>query len=275
MFCAVFWNIGGKTSRDGIVRLITALQREQNADLVLLAECSDGVLASAVRALNPIGQPIWDRLATRSRVQVLFRSDRMTTSEAAHHEYHSLIEVRRQGYVRLLVAGAHMVSRVHREFDHIDEELCALGRSIRETETRVGHSNTILLGDLNANPFDRGVVTATGLHAVMARQVAERNSRSVSHRDYPYFFNPMWKFFGDGTTEPPGTCYYPPEGAHRAFHWNTFDQVLIRPALLSHYEHDSVQIIHTLAGTPLTDSRWVPDRDVASDHLPVRVRLDC
>jgi len=275
MFCAVFWNIGRKTTRNGIVRLIAALQREEDADVIGLAECSDGVIGSTLRALNPIGSTAWEPIRTNSRIQLLVRSDRMRVSEIDHHEYYSFFEVRRPPAVELLLVVTHMISRVYHEFDHIDEELKEFASAIRKIEIIKRHTNTILLGDFNANPFTNGIVTAAGLHAVMPLIVAKTGERKVAHRMYPYFFNPMWKFFGDGTESPPGTCYYSPEGAHRAFHWNMFDQIMIRPALLEHYTNDSVQIVNKLAGKPLTDRFWIPDRSVGSDHLPIRVRLHC
>jgi hypothetical protein len=168
-----------------------------------------------------------------------------------------------------------MVSRVSKEFDDVDEELAELATSVRSVESQRGHTNTLLIGDLNANPFANGLVLPRALHAVMPRHVAEQGHRTVSHRTWPYFFNPMWGFYGDGTASPPGTCYYSPEGSHRAFHWNMFDQVLIRPSLLSYYATGSVRIVHTIGAESLTAGHWIPDRDVGSDHLPIRVRLSC
>lgn len=275
MFCAVFWNIGGTTPQSGIVRFITALQRQEDADVIVLAECTHGVIGSALRALNPLGQREWELIPTRSRVRVLLRRRGMRIAEVGWHEYYSLLELRRPQAIPLLLAVTHMVSRVRKEFDDIDEELGEFGTSVRSTEVQQGHTNTLLLGDLNANPFANGLVLPRSLHAVMSRRVAEQVSREVSHRTWPFFFNPMWQFFGDGTASPPGTCYYAPEGSHRAFHWNMFDQVLLRPALLPYYGDDGVQIIHTIGADTLTKRNWVPDRDVGSDHLPIRVRLTC
>jgi len=275
MFCAVFWNIGGKSHRQGIVRLITALQRQEDADVIALAECDKAVLGNVLRWLNSNGKTEWTWITTNSRVQVLARTARMEVSESGSHKYSSLLEIRRKRAVKLRLAVSHMVSRVRKEFDDVDRELGQFAELIRTSEAKHKHDNTIVLGDLNANPFSDGVVTARGLHAVMSRAVAEQGSRQVSHRDWPYFFNPMWQFFGDGAAAPPGTCYYPPEGSHKAFHWNTFDQVLIRPNLLQYYSQDSVRIIHALGSELLSRANWVPDRDVASDHFPIRIRLDC
>ena len=275
MFTAVFWNIGGKKPQSGIVRLITSLLRQEDADIIALAECAEGVIGSTLRALNPIGQSEWDWIPTQSRVRVLLRRRGATISEVGQHEYYSLLELRRPQAAPLLVAAAHVVSRVYKEFDSVDEELGEFAAAVRLMEAQRGHTNTLLIGDLNANPFANGLVLPRALHAVMSRRIAEHVSREVSHRTWPYFFNPMWKFFGDGTAAPPGTCYYAPEGSHRAFHWNMFDQVLIRPALLPYYADDSVRIIPVVGAAALTKGNWVPDRDIGSDHLPIRVRLSC
>ena len=53
MFCVVFWNIDGKAARSGIVRLVAGLQKDQDADVVALAECPYGVLGAVLRAKPP------------------------------------------------------------------------------------------------------------------------------------------------------------------------------------------------------------------------------
>src|ERR1019366_9368104 len=93
---------------------------------------------------------------------------------------------------------------------------------IDEVEVSEGHQRTILLGDMNMNPFEAGMVIAGGLHAVMSRRVASRMTRLVQKQRYKFFYNPMWNHLGDhGDTC--GTFYY--EGAeHLCYYWNLFDQ---------------------------------------------------
>ena len=274
MICAVLWNVGRKGPRDGIVRLITDLQVQEDADIIALAECSDQVVATVLRALNPRGRsPAFNLIPTTSRVRLLVRGPVPGTHELDSHEYYSVVHLLPNvGPARILVV-IHMVSLVSKDRGHIDHELTLLAGAIRKAEDSLQHSRTILLGDLNANPFADGVVNASGLHGVMSRAVAARGSRQASHRSYPFFFNPMWQFFGDGETQPAGSCYYEPEGAHTGYYWNLFDQVLIRPCLLPYYAHDSVKIVSLIAGKRLTQSNWIPDRSIGSDHLPVRLRL--
>ncbi|MBN9120063.1 MAG: endonuclease/exonuclease/phosphatase family protein [Planctomycetes bacterium] len=275
MFCAVFWNIGGKTPRDGIVRLISALQRQEDADVIALAECSEGVIGSVLQALNSGGSANFSVVSTTSRVRVVARRTISFALEVDRHEYYSILKLWRGNDLQLLLAPVHMVSRLEKESSHIDRELERFAEAIRLVELATGHAQTIVLGDLNAHPFSDGVTSSVGLHGVMSRVVANRIERQASHRRYPFFFNPMWQFFGDGTTRPAGTYYREPGGDHTAYYWHLFDQALLRPSLIPFYQDDSACIVTTVAGTSLAGTDWAPDRAIGSDHYPIRIRLTC
>lgn len=123
------------------------------------------------------------------------------------------------------------------------------------------------------NPFEPGIVSAEGLHAVMARNVAAKGSRTVAGTAYPYFYNPMWQHFGDADERPPGTFYYQ-RAEHVNYFWNIFDQVLIRPELLNAFQNNDLQIRATDGEAPLTRSDGTPNRSSSSDHLPLLFRLN-
>jgi hypothetical protein len=100
----------------------------------------------------------------------------------------------------------------------------------------------VLVGDLNMDPFEEGVVKANGLHAVMTRRLAGRQTRTVQGRVYPLFYNPMWGLYGDSSAGPPGTYFYEPSG-HVGYFWHLFDQVLLRPDLLRFFRNESLCIL--------------------------------
>ena len=143
-----------------------------------------------------------------------------------------------------------------------------LARYINNEEQIIGHKRTILLGDLNVNPFENGVVGTGGLHAVLSRGVASKGSRTVQGVSHEFFYNPMWSCFGDRREGPPGTYYYDRAEAVNYF-WNIYDQVLLRPELLDGFDIDSLRILTTAGETSLLNSSGRPDKTNASDHLPV------
>ena len=94
---------------------------------------------------------------------------------------------------------------------------------IQEAERQVGHRRTLLIGDLNMNPFEPGVVAATGFHATMSRRIAMQNPRTVQGDIFHFFYNPMWSLMGNHPhMRPPGTHYYR-HGETVSYLWNTFD----------------------------------------------------
>jgi hypothetical protein len=128
------------------------------------------------------------------------------------------------------------------------------------------------MGDLNMNPFEMGMVGARGgLNAVMSRQVAARDTRVVQKKKYKYFYNPMWSHMGDrggisGTfffDNAEAVCYY----------WHMLDQVLLRPELLEGFEPEQVRIVTEVRGISLLED-GKPDKEMASDHLPVVLELE-
>lgn len=140
-----------------------------------------------------------------------------------------------------------------------------MARQIREAEVRYGHTRTVVVGDLNMNPFEPGICSSEGLHAVMCKRIALRISREVNGEECMFFYNPMWNFLGDETPGPPGTYYYP--NGVTAYFWNVFDQVLYRPALLESYREHDVTILDEIDGTSLLRNGRIANE--FSDHLPV------
>jgi hypothetical protein len=149
-----------------------------------------------------------------------------------------------------------------------------LARAITEAERKVGHQRTLLVGDLNMNPFEPGIVAASGLNATMDRRIAERRERTIAGRQYLFFYNPMWSLLGDASPGPPGT-YYRNQTEHVAYFWHMFDQVLLRPALLPVFENADLKVLDTDGTTSFLRGIGIPNEDVASDHLPLLFRLCC
>ena len=143
---------------------------------------------------------------------------------------------------------------------------------ISEYEAKVGHLRTVLIGDLNMNPFELGLLSADGINGTPSRIIAQRQTREIKGERYPYFYNPMWNHVGDDDG-PPGTYYLSSPPPSRA-HWHMLDQVLIRPALLSALRPGGVHIVTVAGDTNLLRENGSLDTTVGSDHLPISLELD-
>ena len=67
----------------------------------------------------------------------------------------------------ILLATAHFVSKNNSSPTEQAMFAVELAKEINRVESFVGHERTVMVGDLNMNPFEEGVTGALALHAVM------------------------------------------------------------------------------------------------------------
>lgn len=264
----LFWNIAGKPLQD----LISALADAHDVDVLVLAECniSPAALLLSLKRTKPAYQFSFGysrRLMFMTKfhagfLKPVFESDRI-----------SIRKLNLPARKEILIAAAHLPSRIGFSEASLDFECVSFAHYIEEQERIAGHRRTVVLGDLNVNPFDKGLVAAEGFHAVMSRDVASRGHRTIQGRQYHFFYNPMWSYFGDCPDGPAGTYYYE-RAEHVNYFWNMFDQVLIRPELLQNFECNQVQVLTKAGASSLVGTSGRPDKTSASDHLPVLLKLD-
>lgn len=269
MVSIVFWNLNRKPLQD----LLAALVKGYAVDLLILAE-NTIPLSSVLEALNRERPGYRTRpWSTCSKITVFTRFDSRFLQPTEESDRFLICRLRLPARTEILLAMAHLSSKL-RSNDHDQLAECQLlSKGVTDAETKVGHERTILVGDLNANPFDVPVAAAHGLHAVMTRQVALKNSRKVQDKEYRFFYNPMWKHFGERSDGPPGTYYYGSAG-YVTYFWNIFDQVLIRPGLIQHFPDQELRILTSIGSIRLLGASGLPDKSVASDHLPMLFKLD-
>jgi exonuclease III len=259
----LFWNVAGKSIHD----LIVSLTLSNQADLVVLAECT---LDSndLIRDLNRNSSEYQYAPGFCESLLFFTKFDPRYLTLMAETTRVSIRHLRLPARKELLVVGAHLPSKMHFS-DYSQIFQCTeLARMIEEQEAKAGHQRTILLGDLNVNPFEAGMVASGGLHAVSTRDVASKGSRVVQGKRQTFFYNPMWRYFGDRNDSASGTYYFEKAESVNYF-WNTFDQILIRPDILDGFRTDGVRVITQIGETSLVDHRGRPDTNNASDHLPV------
>lgn len=263
MVTFLFWNIAGKPIRS----LVANVARSVEADCIVLCECTEGP-SEMVASLNQQGPDYRYALGQSEGLTFYTRFDPtflLPKFESARISIrHLSLPARRY----ILVVGAHLPSGLYHSRESLAQECWFLARYIDEQEQLVGHKRTLVVGDLNVNPFESGVVGTGGLHAVLSRRVASRGSRTVQNIAHHFFYNPMWSCFGDRTDGPPGTYYYERAEAVNYF-WNIYDQVLLRPDLLDGFDIRTLRIITTTGDSSLLDSAGRPDGKKASDHLPI------
>lgn len=270
MLTFLFWNLGRNKRLDALSRLV----KEHDVDVLMLAE-SPAKPAELLGRLNADGRAAFhynpgncDRISIFSRFakrlwRPMYETDRV-----------SIRQIKPPGSDDLLLAVVHLRSKLHQTDVTTNQMLgvADLARDIARMEDKLGHRRTLLVGDLNMNPFEVGMVAAGSLNATMDRRIAARTERTVDKKTYPFFYNPMWGLLGDASPGPPGT-YFGGESGHVTYFWHMFDQVLLRPDLLPSFENHTLKILDSDGTTSFLKKGGAPDESVASDHLPIVFRL--
>ncbi len=270
MLTFLLWNINRQQPILQLARLVAA----HDVDVVLLIESGFQNAGDVLLALNATAQPQFRLLSSKVKAVTMFAkfSSQFTSCE---FEKGRLI-IRRfflPGREDFLLAAVHFPSKLWMNNRSQAVECGKLADKIRQVEEDIGHSKTLLVGDLNMNPFESGMIAAGSLNAVMTRAVAERGIRRVQRADYRFFYNPMWSLLGDGNRGPAGT-YYRDSADHHDYFWNMFDQVLVRPQLLPSFQNEHLHIISEDGVESFLEAAGIPNADGISDHLPIVFKLN-
>lgn len=261
----LFWNI----RKAEILDLVCALVDQYDVDILVLAESKipeETVLQSlaltqgqdyfSARGYSPSLQ-IYSRFLPR-----FLKPIQGSGPIQIHHLNRPLGE-------DVLLAAIHLPSKLYQSDTDQSSLCCRWVGAIQQAEARVGHSRTVVVGDFNMNPFESGVVGSEGFHAVMDERIARRGSRQVLGQERAFFYNPMWHYFRNTRSGPLGTYFYDRSGRPVNYYWNTFDQVLVRPDLIDRFSTEDLLVITAAGDTALLDASGRPDKEIASDHLPI------
>ncbi|MGD9715065.1 MAG: endonuclease/exonuclease/phosphatase family protein, partial [Thermomicrobiales bacterium] len=227
----LFWNV---RKNDGCRMSLVRLAKAEQVDVFLLAEAMPD-LVSLVGELNLIGQGSYYEASPGLSGKVIVVSRQASANLELRRidasEDMSIWRVAMPSAV-ILLAAVHLPAPLG-GVKETDQHYWAqkLAEQIAATEDSENCKATVLIGDLNMNPFHQGVVSATGLHGLMTRDLARRPERVHRGQEFRRFYNPMWGLFGDRTDGPAGT-YFLESSAPSNHHWHILDQVLLRSELV-------------------------------------------
>jgi len=273
MVAFLFWNINNKNLQKIIGRLVSVYK----VDVLLLAECNNIDPTILLCELNQKEPDFFNVSTNRNykRIQIFtrFSADFFSNDFAIENEKITIRNLKLPGRKEILLAVIHFLSKVRHGIESQTAIVRDYAELIRKNEEENGHSRTILVGDLNMNPFEPGMYMAQDLHGVMCQKIAKRGSRIVQNKPYPFFYNPMWNLFGDKTPGTPGTYFLDKSGISDNLFWHMYDQVLIRPDLIDEFIYEELKIITSVENESLLNDRGLPDKENLSDHLPIYFKL--
>ena len=268
----LFWNvnegIGPHVKNAGHVdHIIKSIIREYNCDFVILAEHQGDLQLSGLE--RDINLFLTEHFDGCPRIK-MYASQEYTVRVLFENSYYTIKEITIKN-VKYIIVGVHFPSKLCCTDEERQAKSNELTHDIIDYENKTGSDRTLIVGDFNANPFENCMVNANSLHSISVDKEARRLSRTVLKTEYKMFYNPMWALYGTHTA-PYGT-YYVSSGKINHFYWNIFDQVIMRPSLISFFDQRSLKIISRTGDISLLKDNYKPDRKI-SDHLPIFLTIN-
>lgn len=256
----LFWNTGKKDINTHIADLIATT----NANFVAIAEY-EGDSIELLRYLTNKGLNFHAvPIIGCERIQIFSDINPSGIKHKREGDRYTIKELHIAGSLPLLVGLVHLPSKLHADEDHQLHSSIFFKQEIELAEKEAGHSNTIIFGDFNMNPFDKGMMSAAAMNSLPCLKTSKKMSRKIEGREHSFFYNPSWNLLGD-LDEMPGT-YFHGSPSYLSHYWNTLDQVIVRPSIGNKFDKSSLTIIKNTGIKPLINKKGRPS---VSDHLPI------
>ncbi|WP_038257852.1 hypothetical protein [Hungatella hathewayi] len=258
-----FWNTNKNIKiNDLLCRIID----EKKIDIFVLAEYNDDCerliqnLENNGIIMEQYFSPGCERITILGRIQNVMPGNQ--------NKYYSIQIIND----KFIICGLHLPSKISSDYRGRQNVLIdAIIKDLNELENNLSIEDTIIVGDLNVNPYEEGCLEASKFHGIPICEDAQKGARVVMGQKFKMFYNPMWNFFGDFKF-PPGTYYYNGSNSVNSY-WNIFDQVMIRPQLRDRFITDSLEIITDIREISLIDGNKHPNKTI-SDHLPIVFEIE-
>lgn len=167
-----------------------------------------------------------------------------------------------------ILVGIHLEDKISGDKDTVLYNIGCIVRDIEDFENEIACENTIVIGDFNANPYEKELVSVYGFNAVLFKDIINREKiRKYNKRKYKRFYNPTINFIEESGKNY-GSYYYN-KGSYTPI-WNCLDQAIVRADLVNKIEKYSY--LKKIDKTPLIKTTK-PNASI-SDHLPLLIKIN-
>lgn len=257
----LFWNL----KRNNIKEYIVELMHEKGPDVAIFSEYGGINLNELEAELN--GEYICHNgNGGCEKVTMMAKKSVLVNIYMESHRY-TIYSVS-CGSINYNVIGIHLSAKPYADEETRKAEIRDLVGDIHKLESKQNNSNTIVIGDFNANPFDKELIQKDTFNAVLFKElILKKEYDTWSGKRYRRFYDPMLDYISEDNLSY-GTYYY--SGGSSPMYWNCFDQVVVRKPLAN--KISNIEFCKTINGKRLL-ANFKP-QDNISDHLPLFVQLE-
>lgn len=257
----LFWNLAKNKNEKYLKELIV----EHSVDLLILSEFQATDLPLVISELN-YEYNLYKGYGGCNKVVLIARKDTDVTICREQERY--TIYSCNVANCMYIIVGIHLPAN---PYSNSEDRKCVIRDlvvHINEIERELKNSNTIVIGDYNASPFDEELIQKDSFNAVLYKNLILQSENITSNgKKYRRFYNPMVNFISEASQNY-GSLYY--GSGINTLYWHCFDQVIVRKPLVNLIFE--IRYFKTINNKSLL-SRFQPNKKI-SDHLPLFVQFE-
>lgn len=253
----LYWNLHSNGNEEYISHLLN----EHSIDIAIFSEYSKTDFKAITNSEISKGYRLCKSCGGCDKVIMLAKQSVQVQVSREHCRYviYSVIH----DLSRYIIVGTHLPSKPHADANDRERVIRELMYDLKEQEKKEKHSNSIIIGDFNASPFDKEIILKDTFNAVLFKEVIQKkNEIEYQGHKYRLLYNPILNHISENNHQY-GSYYY--TSGSNTLYWYCYDQILMSKNLV--HKFDEMQYCQFINGMPLI-KRLCPDKRI-SDHLPL------
>lgn len=260
----LYWNLYNNSN---IPNFIIDCIKENDIDIFICSEFKKVDLDSVVDALTDYS--IAKGLEICDKVRIIHKK-RVKINIVREQERYLLASYKSDDK-KYLITAVHLPSKPYcKTLDRINviQKIVSDIMEYEKEEFEIEQHRTLVIGDMNASPFDEEMISKTSFNSVLFRDIIFNDSViKYQGQFYERFYNPIIDYIGDKDKEH-GSFYY--SNAVDTLYWYCYDQILLRKELI-----DVISNLKYLKKIGAQDLiKGTKPNDEISDHLPLFVEMN-
>lgn len=285
MISFLTWNTG-KKNNSFIADSLGKFQSEHQPSIIVLQECLSEYPNKILNDYDEVKYPNSIGLNRRVRIFLKKATFELITLKTGINNKLVFIRLKnKKEEFEFNVAAVHLYSlfkTTERQQLWKNKALLDLVESFEKTIAK--DDTTILIGDLNYNPYDVNLSDPYLFNALENRHlISLLNTSPKSTPEKSFWYNPTWNLLGDYDYHKKiprlstGTYFY--NSISEQPYWRLLDSALIRPKLMNKVNFEHTEIVTEINGKKLIKSYILGKNesiiiDEFSDHLPLKLTLN-
>lgn len=258
----LYWNLNSNKNEKYIAHLI----KEHFIDIAIFSEYSGIDLDIITNTMLSGDYQYYNGYGGCEKVIMLAKKSIMVEINREHSRYvlYSIIF----NSSKYIIVGTHLPSNPHTDADGRKMVIRELIADLKELEKKHNHSYSIIIGDLNASPFDDELIQKDTFNAVLYKEIIQKRKEvTYQNRRFRLLYNPILNHISE-INHQYGSFYH--TGGSKSLYWYCYDQILMTRDLIDKFQ--GMKYCQSINGESLI-KKICPNKSI-SDHLPLIAKFE-